>query len=112
MKVRSIHIVSSKSAHSGTATQWGLFEKDELLSTISGLNVNIINPGMELEPHQHESVEHVYFILNGVGIARVGDEEQEVREGDAIHMPPRLTHAMKNTGTDPLRILTISAEVK
>ncbi len=112
MKVRSIHIVPGKSAHNDTVTQWGLFEEDEFLSTINGLNANIINPGTALEPHQHESVEHVYFILNGVGIVRVGDEEQEVREGDAIYMPPRLTHAMRNTGTYPLRFLTITAEVK
>ena len=112
MKVRSIYSVSSKSAYSDTVTQWGLFKEDELLSTISGLNANIINPGASLEPHQHESVEHVYFILNGVGIVRVGDEEQEIREGDAIYMPPRLTHAMRNTGTYPLRFLAIIAEVK
>jgi len=112
VKVRSIYIVSSKSAHSDTATQWGLFKEDEFLSTISGLNANIINPGMALEPHQHESVEHVYFILSGVGIARVGDEEQEIREGDAIYMPPRLIHAMQNTGTYPLRFLTITAQVE
>jgi len=112
MKVRSIYIVSSKSGHNDTATLWGLFTKDEFSSTLSGLNANIINPGIALEPHQHESVEHVYYILSGVGIATVGDEEQEVKEGDAIHMPPRLTHAMRNTGTYPLRFLAISAEVK
>lgn len=112
VKVRSVHIVSSKSAHSDTVTQWGLFKEDEFLSSINGLNANIINPGIALEPHQHENVEHVYFILSGVGIVRVGDEEQEVREGDAIYMPPRLTHAMRNTGTYPLRFLAIIAEVK
>ncbi|MFC1897752.1 cupin domain-containing protein [Chloroflexota bacterium] len=112
MKVRSIYIVPSKSGHNDTATLWGLFKKDEFLSTINGINANIINPGIALEPHQHENVEHVYFILSGVGIVMVGDEEQEVREGDAIYMPPRLTHAMTNTGTYPLRFLAITAEVK
>ncbi|MFC1897301.1 cupin domain-containing protein [Chloroflexota bacterium] len=112
MKVRSIHVVPSKSAHSGTVTQWGLFKKDEFLSTINGINANIISPGTSLEPHQHENVEHLYFILGGVGIAIVGDEEQEVREGDTIYMPPRLDHAMRNTGTYPMRFLTISAEIE
>ena len=108
MKVRSLNTVPSTSAH-GTVVQWRLFKEDELLSTINGLNVNILNPGLESEPHQHESVEHVYFILGGVGMARVGDEEQEVREGDAIYMPPLLTHAVRNTGTYPLRFLAITA---
>ena len=112
MKVRSLYTVSSKSVHSGTATQWRLFQEDEFLSTIKNLHANIINPGITSEPHQHESEEHVYFILSGVGIARVGDEEREVREGDVIYMPPRLPHGMKNAGTYPLRVLTITAEVK
>ena len=112
MKVRSIHMVSSKSAHNDTVTQWGLFKEDEFLSTINGLNANIINPGTAVEPHRHESVEHVYFILSGVGIVRIGDEEQEVREGDAIYMPPRLPHNLRNTGTYPLRFVVTSAKEK
>lgn len=112
VKVRSIHIVSSNSVHNDTATQWRLFKKDDFLSTITELHANIINPSIALEPHQHESTEHVYFILSGVGIIKVGDEEQEVREGDAIYIPPQLTHAMRNARTYPLRFLTITAEVK
>ena len=112
MKVRSMHVVSSKPAHNGTVTVWGLFKKDEFLSTITVINANIINPGVACELHQHESVEHVYVILSGAGIIRIGDEEQEVREGDAIYMPPRLPHAMRNTGTYPLRFLAINGEVK
>jgi len=112
MKVRSMYTVPSKSGHNDTATLWGLFQKEDFSSTLNGLNANIINPGIALEPHQHENVEHVYFILSGVGIARVGDEEQEVSEGDAIYMPARLIHAMRNTGTYPLRFLAITAEVK
>ena len=112
MKVRSMYTMPGKPGHNDTATIWSLFRKEELSSTLNGLNANIINPGIALEPHQHEDVEHVYFILSGVGIAMVGDEEQEVKEGDAIYMPPRLTHAMRNTGTYPLRFLAITAEVK
>ena len=112
MKVRSIYIESSRSIYDGTATQYRLFQEDEFLSTIRGIVANIINPGEAMKPHQHENVEHVYFILSGVGIVRIGDEEQEVREGDAIYMPPRLTHNLRNTGTYPLRFLGITAEVK
>ena len=93
-------------------TQWGLFKEDDFLSTINLLNANIINPGTAVEPHQHESVEHVYFILSGVGIVRIGNEEKEVREGDAVYLPPRVPHTMKNTGTYPLRFLAIGAKVK
>ena len=112
MKVKSIYIVPSKSIHSGTVAQWELFREDEFLSSLNVFNANILNPGMAMEPHQHESEEQMYFMLSGVGIIKVGDEEREVREGDAIYLPPRLSHTMRNMGTYPLRFLTIGAKIK
>ena len=66
----------------------------------------------EVLPHNHETDEQIWVILSGVGMARVGDEEREVREGDAVYLPPRVLHTMKNTGTYPLRFLAIGAKVK
>ena len=112
MEVRSIYCVSSKPAHNDTVTQWGLFKEGEFSSTITGVNANIIDPSTAVELHQHENIEHMYFILSGVGTVRIGDEEQEVREGDAVYLPPGLTHTMRNTGTYPLRFLAIGAKIK
>ena len=113
MKVRSIFSVANKSGHGAVVEQWPLFKSDEFLSNINNLNANILNPGMALDPpHYHEGVEQIWIILGGVGIARVGDEEREVREGDAIYLPPQVPHTMKNTGTYPLRFLAIGAKVK
>lgn len=112
MKVRNINLVPNTTAYNGTVAQWRLFKEGELSSAINGVNANIIYPGTGSEPHKHENTEHVYFILGGIGIVRVGDEEQEVKEGDVIHMPPRIVHSIRNTGTYPLRFLAISADVK
>lgn len=112
MIIRSINTIPNTPAYNGTVAQWRLFKEGELLSTIIGINANVIDPGTSSEPHKHENSEHVYFILGGIGVARVGDEEREVREGDAIHMPPRLLHSLRNTGTYPLRFLAIVADEK
>ena len=112
MKIRSIYTVPSKSVRRGTVAQWELFSEDEFLSNLNVFHANIINPGMTLEPHQHENEEQMFFILSGVGIIKVGDDAQEVREGDAIYLPPRLTHTIRNTRTYPLRFLAIGAKIK
>ena len=107
-----MNTIQSESAHEDTVSQWKLFKADDFLSTMNILNANIIAPGLSVKPHQHESDEQLWFILSGVGIVKVGDEEQEVREGDAVYLPPRLTHTMRNTGTYPLRFLAIGAKIK
>ena len=111
MKVRSIYNEPSRSIHDGATTQWRLFKEDEFLSTINGIVANIVNPDQATELHQHENIEHVYYILSGLGIVRIGDEEQEVREGDAIYIPPRLLHNLKNAGTYPLHFIGIRATI-
>ena len=113
MKVKSMYSVPNKSGHDGVVEQWPLLKSDEFLSAINTLNANILNPGMAIDPvHNHEDVEQIWFILSGVGKARVGDEEREVKEGDAIYLPPQVPHTMKNTGTYPLRFLAIGAKLK
>ena len=112
MRIRNIHLVPSSSGHGGALTQWKLFSKDEFLSPMNAFNANILNPGGSLEPYKHESEKRIYFILAGLGIARVGEEEQEAREGDTVYLPPRLAHSLRNTGTYPLRFLIIGILIK
>jgi len=40
---------------------------------------------------------------------RVGEEECDVRVGDAILIPPEAVHTLRNTGAGPLRILCCCA---
>ncbi|MDP2919304.1 MAG: cupin domain-containing protein [Dehalococcoidia bacterium] len=111
MKVRSIYTLPAKTAHNDTVSQWELFEEKEFSSSIDVFHLNIVNPGTAVEPHRHDNEEQVFFILSGVGKIKVGREERTVREGDAIYLPPRLTHTLLNTGTHPLRFLAIGAKI-
>ena len=112
MKIRRMNTIQSESGHEGTVAQWKLLRTDDFLSSMNTFNANILAPSSSVKPHQHESDEQIWFILSGVGIVKVGDEEKEVREGDAVYLPPRLTHTMRNTGTYPLRLLAIGAKIK
>jgi mannose-6-phosphate isomerase-like protein (cupin superfamily) len=57
----------------------------------SGISYQRIEPGRR-QPwgHRHQVQEEVYVILAGSGIAKLGDEEVEVRPLDAIRVSPAL----------------------
>lgn len=57
------------------------------------------------QEHYHPNTEEIYFITAGSGRIRIESEEQEVRPGDAVAIPPGLKHKLWNTGTEPLCLL-------
>jgi mannose-6-phosphate isomerase-like protein (cupin superfamily) len=68
----------------------------------------MIPAGNALEEHIDE-VEEIYFILNGGGLMKVGDEEREVKEGDAIWLPAGEPHGLKNNKDIMMVILVVAA---
>ncbi len=60
-------------------------------------------------PHYHPQTEEIYYILEGTGSMRIGDELREVGPGDAIAIPPGATHQIENTGSVLLKFLCCCA---
>jgi uncharacterized cupin superfamily protein len=56
----------------------------------------------------------MFFILEGEGTVRIGDERYPVRSGDVIACPPggpERAHQIINTGTKELRYLAVSTKM-
>ena len=68
-----------------------------------------LRPGMSTTPHYHRLTEEIYYILEGQGLMRVGDEDRQVGPGDAIAIPPGAMHQITNTGTPLLKFLCCCA---
>jgi len=68
-----------------------------------------IPPGGATTPHFHPRTEEIYYILEGRGIMRMGDETREVGPGDAIAIPPGIVHQISNPAPDLLRFLCCCA---
>ncbi|MCD1295980.1 hypothetical protein CUJ83_13335 [Methanocella sp. CWC-04] len=62
---------------------------------------------LETKRHIHEKSQEVYYILKGRGVMTLGERSFDVKEGDAILIPPGTSHKIKNTGDSGLRILCI-----
>lgn len=56
-----------------------------------------VEAGGEQEPHSH-GPQQVYVITRGEGRMMVGEETQDVHEGQMVFIPPEVEHGIVNTG--------------
>ena len=57
-------------------------------------------------PHTLDSSE-VYYILDGNGTMYIENEEQSVKKGDIVFVPPKAKQYISNTGSIPLAFLCV-----
>jgi quercetin dioxygenase-like cupin family protein len=63
----------------------------------SSLGCSAFRPGTVLAPVKHET-EEVAYVAAGAGELRLDDGAVPFREGDAVHIPAGVWHAVANTG--------------
>jgi len=68
-----------------------------------------LEPRGRTAAHFHRATEEIYYILEGAGEMRIGDESRDVGPGDAIAIPPGMVHTIMNTGAVTLRFLCCCA---
>jgi len=65
-----------------------------------------IEPGCELPLHRHPPLE-LYYFLEGAGVVTLGAVEHPVRPGSTISIPGDTPHAIRNTGSTPLKLFYV-----
>jgi mannose-6-phosphate isomerase-like protein (cupin superfamily) len=68
-----------------------------------------VPPGKTTIEHFHRTSEEIYLFTRGMGRMRLGDDEADVRAGDAVVIPPGTPHKLANTGPEPLVLLCCCA---
>jgi uncharacterized cupin superfamily protein len=80
-----------------------------------GYNLTVLPPGKVQCPfHNHHGEEEMFFILEGEGELRFGNERYPIRKHDVIACPPGgvdVAHQIINTGTTTMRYLSLSTLV-
>lgn len=59
--------------------------------------------------HRHSSFTELYYILRGLGMIYIDNEEFEVKEGTLIEILPGVSHKLKNISPFILEHLVISS---
>jgi quercetin dioxygenase-like cupin family protein len=67
----------------------------------SSLGYSVFTPGTVTGMVAHE-VEEVAYVVAGSGELRTASEPARFAAGQALHIPPRLWHAVANTGDEDL----------
>jgi uncharacterized cupin superfamily protein len=77
-----------------------------------GYNVTVIAPGKRAFPfHSHRRNEEMFFVIEGTGQLRFGDQTLPLRAGDVVACPsggPEVAHQVVTTGTTELKMLAVS----
>jgi mannose-6-phosphate isomerase-like protein (cupin superfamily) len=99
---------SHESPQSPSVWKKVLLQKADLLEgCVQMVNWCRMEPGKAFHPHYHEDMEEVFILLKGRARIFVPGEEAGLREGEAVVIPPREIHEMKNTGEEDLEYLAI-----
>jgi mannose-6-phosphate isomerase-like protein (cupin superfamily) len=67
----------------------------------------VVPPGASTGPHLHRELAEFYYVMNGEGVAAVGNETAPVRSGDAVPIQLNEVHGFENNGTQPLEFLIV-----
>jgi len=86
-------------------------ERSVCLKTMWKFWHTIVPPRVTLEPHAHKHHEQIYFIIEGTGIVSVGEEKQRVNSGDAIYLPPDISHGFVNDSDKPCAMICVGANI-
>lgn len=100
-----------------TALIWSIFrgqqatdlppEEAPLLGA-SGFTLHMMQGGQSGDYHEHENVEQIYYFTQGRGKMKIDDQVYDVKEGDAVHLPPKTKHQLINDGEDWIQHLIVS----
>ncbi len=66
------------------------------------MGYQIMPPGSISTPHTHETEQEVFFVMQGHGHARVGDQEFDIEPEMSWVACPPLEHGIWNTGDEDL----------
>ncbi len=104
-----------------SAIIWRLFDergKDDLpydeapLQGVQSITMHRMQPGKNGDYHLHENREQVYYFTEGRAKMKIDGVIHDVKEGDAVCVPPMSRHQLINDSDDWVEHLIITAWVK
>jgi mannose-6-phosphate isomerase-like protein (cupin superfamily) len=79
--------------------------KFQCLKSITYVSLAKLQPSLSYERHEHQDHEEIYYIINGNGHIKIGDETAEFRDGDVIYIPEKTSHSITNDDNEMVEFL-------
>ena len=77
-----------------------LFRSDALL-----LGLNCLEPGQTQKPHDHADQDKFYYVVEGQGQFRIGDDVKTAVAGEVVWAPAGVIHGVSNEAGSRLTLL-------
>jgi quercetin dioxygenase-like cupin family protein len=86
---------------------------DRSAAETSEVFIVVLEPGEAPPLHQHPDTEQVFYVLEGRGVLRVGEDGKryDVAPGDVVRIPPHTLHSIRCEGDTALRYLSVDCFV-
>lgn len=68
------------------------------------VGITTVPPGVVGTLHSHPETAEVWMIVEGNGLARVGDQERPVTSGSIVYTPPGVPHQFINRSDAPVKL--------
>ena len=104
-------LLSSAIKTSGDIEESALDPQCNCLKAITYVSYAKLQPSLSYEPHHHADHEEVYYIINGTGKIKMGNEETGLRDGDIIYIPENTTHSIINDGEETIDFLAFGGYI-
>ena len=92
----------------------GFIKRRNLFGSLSNLPIQIeiweLDEGVSEGDHIHgdaRPLEEIYYFLEGSGEMTIEGEKVLVEKDDALMVPPKVDHGIRNTGTGPLKMMIV-----
>ncbi len=71
------------------------------------LQINVVGPKTNMEPHFHKKMTESVYILSGEAIIYIDGKDYDMKTGDLIIIDPNKTHGVKNHLDEEFKYLVL-----
>jgi mannose-6-phosphate isomerase-like protein (cupin superfamily) len=78
---------------------------------VARFGVLTVEPAGGSKMVSYENTEGVFFILEGSGVLRYGQENVPIKQNDFVYLPVGVGHGISNSSQEPLRLLVMGFKI-
>jgi mannose-6-phosphate isomerase-like protein (cupin superfamily) len=91
----------------GTAQYRRMLQPEVFFTNWAYVDHLVLPEGASIGRHKHTGVEEFYYVMNGKGTAKIGNETAAIAKGDAIPVLFEDVHSFENTGSTDLEFMIV-----
>jgi quercetin dioxygenase-like cupin family protein len=99
-----IAVLSQRRFDGAKMQKINLFETERFFA-----DIYCLEPGQSQKAHVHAGADKLYAVLEGSIVARIGSEEQQLKQGEVVLAPAGSEHGIENRGAQRAAVLVFMA---